>query len=422
MKYYELYNLTKKLNFYNRINVIKRIKNNILKLQFDKKNIYYFDMTKGNSYVYKKISNEAIHEEFNAPFDVMLKKKFTNSIIRNISLVNNDKILSIEVKNKNSYKQTIQKIQFEFTGRHTNCIILDEKNIIIDALRHIDHSVSSRMIKVGIKLDELKKPDYEFKIKNILDIDKHLLNIYIKNESNLLEQLKEKKIFQINKQVHKLNKILCALEDTDILKKNASEHNQNALNILNTIYNYSGYEKQVHIKKSNDLFNKSKKLKQKVLNQHIESVNIIQKIEFFTRLASVIKSSKTCDQVEFYSPRIKNNKAKTKKMQPYKSFFIGDYKIMLGRDERENIYLLENSKASDFWFHLKGIPSSHLIVSNTKKTIPQEIVEKSAYIVAKFSTNTSGKFLVDFTQRRNVKIQYKANVLYNPYSTIETKV
>jgi len=95
---------------------------------------------------------------------------------------------------------------------------------------------------------------------------------------------------------------------------------------------------------------------------------------------------------------------------------------MLGRDERENIYLLKHSRASDFWFHLKDRPSSHLIVTNTKKTIPDNIIQKAASIVAKFSTDSDGNYLVDFTQRRNVKIQSKANVLYNPYNTISVKV
>ncbi len=95
---------------------------------------------------------------------------------------------------------------------------------------------------------------------------------------------------------------------------------------------------------------------------------------------------------------------------------------MLGRDERENIYLLENSKASDFWFHLQGMTSSHVIVSNSKKTLPQHIIEEAAKICAKFSLDSGGVYDVDYTQRRNVKIQNRANVLYNPYSTVVVKV
>ena len=95
---------------------------------------------------------------------------------------------------------------------------------------------------------------------------------------------------------------------------------------------------------------------------------------------------------------------------------------MLGSNERENIYLLENSKASDFWFHLKDRPSCHVIVQNSKKELPQIVIEKAATLCAKFSSDGGGVFEVDFTQRRNVKIQHGANVLYNPYSTVVVKI
>ena len=142
----------------------------------------------------------------------------------------------------------------------------------------------------------------------------------------------------------------------------------------------------------------------------------------FERLAVIIKNAKTIQEIEFYLPKKDKNIKKTKKMEPYQSFFIDGFKIMLGRDERENIFLLENSKASDFWFHLQGQPSSHVIVQNTKKDIPDHIIEEAAKICAKFSSDNNGVFVVDFTQRRNVKIQTKANVLYNPYSTVVVKI
>ena len=100
------------------------------------------------------------------------------------------------------------------------------------------------------------------------------------------------------------------------------------------------------------------------------------------------------------------------------AFFFNGFKIMLGTSERENIYLLKNSKASDFWFHLKDRPSAHVFVQNTKKTIPEEIIIKAAQLCAKFSLDYEGRYEVDYTQRRNVKIQNGANVLYNPYTTI----
>ena len=134
-----------------------------------------------------------------------------------------------------------------------------------------------------------------------------------------------------------------------------------------------------------------------------------------------ISNTQSIEECEFLSPKKEKNQIKTKKAQSYESFFFEGYKIMLGTSERENIYLLQNSKASDFWFHLKDRPSCHVIVQNTKKTIPDSVIKQAATLCAKFSVQ-SGVYEVDFTQRRNVKIQSGANVLYNPYTTIVVKI
>jgi predicted ribosome quality control (RQC) complex YloA/Tae2 family protein len=132
-----------------------------------------------------------------------------------------------------------------------------------------------------------------------------------------------------------------------------------------------------------------------------------------------IQMASSIDEIEFLLPKKEKNQTRTKKQENYESFFFKGFKILLGKNERENIYLLQNSKASDFWFHLKERPSCHVIVQNSKKTIPQEVIEKAAQLCATFSVDFTGNYLVDYTQRRNVKIQHGANVLYNPYHTID---
>ena len=422
MKHYILKQLTQFLNNYNYIKNIKRINNNTIKIEFNNKNIYYFDLSKGSATIYKKHTNDSIKKDYNAPFDVLLSKKFTSANIKNIQLLNNDKIINIEVENKSSYKTQSTILQLEFTGKNTNIIILDKNNIILEALRHIDEWSSKRVVKVGIVLAPLEKPTFEYEEKSIDDIDQFLYDTYNKKQNQELQQDKRQKTNLIDKQIKKIQKILNNLDDIATLEKNVSLYNNQASEILGNLYNYTGYEKSLNIQKSNDLFTKSKKTKQKQKNQHIEQTNLTQKLDFYKRLLNTINNCKTKDELEFYIPKKDKNQIKTKKANPYQSFFIDGFKIMLGRDERENIYLLENSKASDFWFHLQGQVSSHVIVSNRKKTIPDKIIEEAAKICARFSTNSSGTYPVDFTQRRNVKIQTRANVLYNPYSTIVVKV
>jgi predicted ribosome quality control (RQC) complex YloA/Tae2 family protein len=113
----------------------------------------------------------------------------------------------------------------------------------------------------------------------------------------------------------------------------------------------------------------------------------LQEMVFFDGVLAIIEGK--------YLEKEKNQ-IKTKKAQNCESFFFEGFKIMLGANERENIYLLENSKASDFWFHLKDRPSCHVIVQNSKKDLPQNIIEKAASLCAKFSVDFGGTYEVDF--------------------------
>ena len=175
MKYFILKQLVEYLveNTQN-IKLIKRIDNNIVMIDFNNRNTIYFDMSKGSSTVFKTHKLLNSKKDFNAPFDVALQKRFYNSKIENIEMYNDDKIINIQVNSSSSYKKLTTIIQFEFTGKHTNIIILDENRIIIEALRHIDEFSSSRVIKVGIKLDEIPKQNFIPKMEVVEDIEKHL--------------------------------------------------------------------------------------------------------------------------------------------------------------------------------------------------------------------------------------------------------
>ncbi|RXJ67956.1 hypothetical protein CRV08_09100 [Halarcobacter ebronensis] len=442
MKYYLLKEIVAYINDNaQKIKFIKRIENNTIIIEFNNKNSLYFDMTKGKSLVYKKRDEAKVKKDFNAPFDVLLQKRFINANIENVELYNDDKIINIKVSSSSSYKKLITILQLEFTGKHTNIIILDENRVILEALRHIDEFSSSRVVKVGVKLDEIPKIDINFKIEDIDDIEKILYETYDELEKKNLENYVNQKISSVNKKLKKLENILKALPFKEALEKESKELYEDANLILNNLHNIKPYQKSLKTynylgkevaialseqtpasKYSNELFKKAKKLKHKAINIDIEKGNIEEKIDFLKRMIVSLQKANSIDEIEFLYPKKEKNQTKTKKSQNYESFFFDGYKIMLGTSERENIYLLQNSKASDFWFHLKDRPSSHVIVQNSKKTIPQAVIEKAATICAQFSTDFSGTYEVDYTQRRNVKIQNGANVLYNPYATIVVKV
>lgn len=428
----------------NKVNIVKHIKridNNTIIIEFNNKNMFYFDMSKGNSLIYKKEDSSNIKKDFNAPFDILLQKRFINSKVEEISLYNDDKVINIKVNSNSSYKKLTTILQLEFTGKHTNIIILDENRIILEALRHVDEFSSSRVVKVGIKLDEIPKQNFIPKIEEIENIEEYLYNLYEEKEKKNLENLKKQKINQVKKNVQKLEKLINSLPCKDELEKESTLLYEKANLILGNIhlikpyqkelttFDYEGNEVTISLETknsastySNDLFKKAKKLKQKSLNISIEIDNLSEKLKFMKKMLSNLEQCRSIDDLEFLVPKKQRNQTKTKKSEQYETFFFNGYKIMLGRSERENIYLLKNSKASDFWFHLKDRSSCHVIVQNSKKTIPQEVIEKASQLCAQFSMDFDGNYLVDYTQRRNVKVQSGANVLYNPYTTINIHI
>ena len=442
MKYYLLVEVIKYLSEEARnIKSIKRIENNTIIIEFNNRNIIYFDMAKGNSLIFKSKNLLKAKKEFNAPFDVALQKRFNNSKVEDIELYNNDKIINIKVNSSSSYKKQITILQLEFTGKHTNIIIMDENRIILEALRHIDEFSSSRVVKVGIKLDEIPKQTFVPKIEEVENIEEYLYFVYNQKEEKNLENLKKQKIQQIAKKANKLEKTINSLPKKEELEIESISLYEKANLILSNLHvlkpyqksfktlNYEGVEIEVLLeekasasKYSNDLFKKAKKAKQKALNISLEKDNLDEKLDFLKRLIKSISNTKDIDECEFLYPKKDRNQTKTKKSQSYESFFYEGYKIMVGTSERENVFLLKNSKASDFWFHLKDRPSSHVFVQNSKKTIPNSVIEQAAVLCAKFSVDFSGDYEVDFTQRRNVKVQSGSNVLYNPYTTISIKI
>lgn len=440
MKHYELKAIIEYLKTFKTIKHIKRVANSTIKIEFDKNNTIYFDMTKGNTNIYKsEVSFDS--KQFNAPFDTILQKKFTNCDISNIELVNNDRILRFDLEIKSSYKTQKLYLQLEFTGIHTNIIILDSNMVVIEALRHISENISSRIVKVGNKLDMIQSKNFTPIDKTIDDVEKFLYDNYTIKKAKEFELIKSSKLTIIQKEETKLKNLIDSLPKIEDLKSKSKIYHDNGNLLLTNIYNIKPYEKNITLvdfdgnersfdlsevsnisQYINKLFAISKKFKQKAKSLHIEQENLEQKLLFTKKLLQIIQNSQSIDELEFYFPKKEKNQTKTKKEESCISFLIDGFKIMLGRNERENIELLQNAKASDFWFHLKDAPSAHVIVPTSKKELPHNIILNAATLCAKFSSQFGGDYFVDYTQRRELKIQSKANVLYNNYKTIKVRI
>ena len=132
----------------------------------------------------------------------------------------------------------------------------------------------------------------------------------------------------------------------------------------------------------------------------------------------MIENSKSLDEINLYLPKAKQNEKRKKIDSNIETFFYQDYKILVGKNQKGNIKLLKEANASDFWLHVKDIPSSHVIIKNSKKSLNLDIIEFGAKLCVNLTKLNKGNYLVDYTQRRNVKVREGANVNYVDYKTI----
>ena len=430
MKYKVLIQIAEFLNKFKKISIIKRVADTAILIKFDNKFELIFDLNKSSSSIYKANSKG---KTYKAPFDIVLQKRFLNAKILSLKVPQNNRILHFRVCLEGSYKKMISNLYLEFTGRFTNVIITDENDVILEALRHFSNEF--RQISVGKNLIHLNPCEIKEKpSEQISDFEAFFEDEFLKIQNKKIAQIKTAKIQSIEKKIANLNMHLNSLQSKDELLKQAEICSKKAEVLVANLYQIKDYERKFEIKfneeifkfdlknpakfEANDLFKLAKKYRQKAQNIVLQSQNLKEKLKFLQNLLKAVLHSNDPEFLENLLPK-NTNKKDIKNADIVENFYIGQYKISLGKNEKGNEFLLSNAKKDDFWFHLKDIPSAHVIVKTNKQSLNDEIIKFASRICVEFSVNEKGKYLVDWTKKINVKVVNKAFVNYTNYSTTE---
>ena len=437
MKLSHLKQITTYLQNFTKISAIHRVSDTIVKIVFDKSDEIYFEMRRSDSAIFK-CPSYARSKIYNAPFDVILSKRFNRANILYIELVDNDKILRIKTSVASAYKEEISYLQIEFTGKYTNIIILDEEELVLEALRHVDLFSSFREVRVGQKLLCVPQAPFVAKEYPLEDVEAFLYAQYNKEQEQKLSSLKKQKISFLSKKLRKLEKLFASLEKEESLMDEALKLQHYGNLVLSNIHTIKAYAKVFDLNDydgtlvtiellkeystpammANSLFSRSKKAKQKAKHLHLEKESLSSKIEHIQLFIHTVQEAPDASKIELLFPKRVQSK-KVKVNESLETFFIEGYKIGLGKNEKGNIELLQNARAKDVWIHMKDIPSAHVIITTDKQNIPMHVIEAAARLCVDFTTIAKDKYLVDYNPRREVTIQSGANVLYNKYKTIE---
>lgn len=420
---------------------LKRTGDNLFKLECDNA-LYYIDLTRGRSTAFIAPPLFGM-KQYQAPFDLSLQRYAARANILWARVEGGNRILQIGLENRGSYKSLRSILQLEFTGRNTNAILLDEAGVVIDALRHIGNERSFREVKIGQKLDSLpepSKPLTERALPEGLGIQELLEMEYQKRlERELLERQKGA-ILSIEKKRDRLLLSLSQITNEEELAQEAKRLRGQGALLLANLYKLSSFSPCVKLESQEGevslempplarsfseaaqiFFESSKKLEQKAKNLHIEREMLEDKILFYNRQMALIKAAKSVEDVMILAPKKQRAFKSEEKKEEFESFFIEGVKVSFGKNERENVKLLQSAKAEDTWLHVRDIPSSHMILRGGKGKIHANILQKAAEILVGFLDVSGGNYWVDFTKRKFVKITEGAQVVYAKHETITVK-
>ncbi len=449
MKLTELQAIAKRLSNFTFISRARRVEDNTIEIVFDKKQSYFFNMTRGHSFVYKAPSQRPL-QGYNAPFDTLLHSLLAGSRLLEVTVPGNDRILRFKIAPKSAYKNQTVYLQLEFTGKNTNAILLDENETVIEALRHIDGQQSFRVVRPGVELLPIPRrvlspdsTDHHNKEEGIVggqhpsDIDLLLEKRYQTIQQQRLSQLKQQKLTQTAKKIAKLQKEIDKLPSPQKLEAQADTYGTYGNLILANLYQIKPYDtklktwdfegnevtiplpKDIKVNRLSDhYFNLAKRAKNKAKNIHIEKENLQSKKSFYENIHYAITQAKEPYELELLVPKRGKSQRKKEKMREGELFWIEDYKVLVGRNAKENQALLKAAKSNDIWMHTREIPGSHVIIRTDKQNLPDSVLQAAAKLCVDFSTDQPGNYLVDYTKRKFVKIQEGSNVEYDKYQTI----
>ena len=112
MKLSHLKQISEYLKKFSKISAIYRVSDTIVKIAFDRDDEIYFNMQRSNSNIFK-CESFSRSKVYNAPFDVLLSKKFNRADVLEVKLINDDKLLRFKTSISSAYKQEINFLQFE---------------------------------------------------------------------------------------------------------------------------------------------------------------------------------------------------------------------------------------------------------------------------------------------------------------------
>lgn len=238
---------------------------------------------------------------------------------------------------------------------------------------------------IGTLLDRSRKK-YALQLKQLKDTEKkdkfriygELINTYGYNLEEGIEKFEALNYYTNETIVIPLDKMLSP-------KENAQKY----------------FDKYNKLKRTFDaLSDLTKETKQEIL--HLESIAASLDIAETDDDLSQIKEELM--QFGYIKKRPAGKKEKIKS-KPFHFISSDGYHIYVGKNNFQNEELtFKIAEGSDWWFHAKGMPGSHVIVKAEKEELPDKTFEEAGRLAAYYSNGRENeKVEIDYVERKHIK-------------------
>ncbi len=254
---------------------------------------------------------------------------------------------------------------------------------------------------------------YKFKAASYSILKNRLLSVLTKK----IKKINRTLIF-IENDLNKIENMEKIKEKADIVAANLYAIKK-GMNFLETYDFYNNEEIKIELDpllspKSNldSMYKKYNKMKRSLENAKRRKIEVTSELTYLESTILFIENSKDVNSlreiedelIKLKYIKIINSKKNTKikKEIKYGIFDEEEALIFYGRNNLENDNLtFKVASKNDYWFHVKDIPSSHVIVKSN--FLSDELIKKAAEISAFYSkVNLGEKVLVEYTQKKYV--------------------
>lgn len=378
-------------------------------------------------------------------FCMLLRKYIENSKITNICQPKGERILEFYFKTLDETGDEIELcFAIELMGKHSNVILYNyDTNMILGCMHNVGSDKSrERELFGGLPYvyppRRKQKDDFiglSAKLTGYANefIDNYFAKIQYEDKlrtiKNSLLAKNNAELKKVNNTLSKIYKKLKTKEEIDIYRKKGDL-------IMANLYGNSDYQPSITVtdyetgadisinlddkktlkENANQYYKLYNKSKTTLLKSHELVEELDEKKRFLEEKIFFAENSTTIENLEEIT--VDKNSEKEKKDPKVKEIKIGEYKVFVGKNSRQNDYIVSKiGRKEDIWFHTRLCAGSHVLlrIESGQKENSEIIYECAKLAKENSSGKLSSKVGVIYTKFKNVKKPPKANLGYVIY-------